>query len=246
MSVSKLDHKATYTRLTEDLQRQTGQKRGAELAIGGEFYAFGVVEREMLRYYGLMDDHYLIDVGCGSGRLSQILSKTHDGRYLGVDIVQDLVAHAEAHTNRPDWRFEVVDRIHIPEVDGVADMVCMFSLLTHLLHEQSYLYLEEAKRVLRPGGRIVISFLEFAMAFHWAVFANTVEGYRKQTDLPLNTFIERNVFACWAENLGLQVHDLQNGDRPFVPIPEPLTLDDGTVFRDFGNLGQSICVLKKP
>jgi hypothetical protein len=39
------------------------------------------------------------------------------------------------------------------------------------------------------------------------------------------------------------VHD---GDKPHTPLPEPITLDDGTVMTELGNLGQSICVLEKP
>src|SRR4051794_21299489 len=216
------------------------------MAIGGEFHAFGVVEREMLRFYGLTDEGYVIDVGCGSGRLSQALARSHKGRYLGIDIVPDLVKHAELQTRRPDWRFQTVDKLAIPEADGAADMVCMFSLLTHLLHEQSYLYLEEAKRVLRPGGKVVISFLEFAMASHWTVFESTLQSRRAEQEVPLNVFIEHNVFECWAAHIGLAVKEFRPGDQPFVPLAEVLTLDSGAVMKDLGYLGQSICVLSNP
>ena len=243
MSASKLN---AYKKWAISRNHAFGDERGPEMAVGGEFYAFGVVEREMLRHYGLTDETYLVDVGCGSGRLSQALARSHKGRYLGIDIVPALVKHAEVEASRPDWRFETVDKIGIPEIDGAADMVCMFSVLTHLLHEQSYLYLEEAKRVLRSGGTIVISFLEFAMASHWAVFESTLQSHRTMQEEPLNTFIERNVFECWAAHLGLTVEEFRRGDDPFVPLPELLTLDSGTVMKDFGCLGQSICVLSKP
>ena len=36
-------------------------------------------------------------------------------------------------------------------------MVCAFSVFTHIEHEDSYLYLEEALRIVRPGGRFVFS-----------------------------------------------------------------------------------------
>lgn len=245
MALSKLDHKTTYSNWASSQEKEFGPDRAPEMAIGGEFYAFGIVEREMLRFYGLNDKSYLIDVGCGSGRLSQALAGSHNGRYLGIDIVPALLEHARVKTNRSDWRFETVEKIAIPETDGVADMVCMFSVLTHLLHEQSYLYLEEAKRVLRPGGRIVVSFLEFAMPSHWAVFESSVNSQRSDIEPPLNTFIERNVFECWAAHLGLSIHEFRRGDEAFVPLPEPLKLENGTVMNGFGNLGQSICVLQK-
>ena len=52
--------------------------------------------------------------------------------------------------------------LYIPAPDACADMVCAFSVFTHLLHTETYLYLEDIRRVLRPGGRLVFSFLEFA------------------------------------------------------------------------------------
>jgi ubiquinone/menaquinone biosynthesis C-methylase UbiE len=213
-----------------------------KVAIGGQFDAYGQVEADMLRFYGLRDDATLIDVGCGSGRLAIPLSRTHRGAYLGTDIVPDLVEFARKTCSRPDWRFEVVDNLEIPAAARSADMVCFFSVLTHLLHEQSYLYLEEAKRVLKPGGRIVFSFLEFRMPFHWSVFASTVDDARRN-EHPLNVFIERNAIEAWAAHLGLTVVDMRDGDEQFVPLSRPVTLDSGQVLTERGNLGQSICVL---
>jgi ubiquinone/menaquinone biosynthesis C-methylase UbiE len=110
---------------------------------------------------GLQPDGYLFDVGCGPGRLAKPLSAYLNGRYLGIDIVPELVEHARATVDRPDWRFKVADGLTIPEKVGEANQVCFFSVLTHLLHEQSFRYLEEARRVLKPTGRIIFSFLEF-------------------------------------------------------------------------------------
>jgi SAM-dependent methyltransferase len=216
-----------------------------KVAIGGQFEAFGQIEVDMLRFFGLRDQSTLIDVGCGSGRLAIPLSKTHRGSYLGTDVVPDLVEFARQSCARPDWRFEVVDRLHIPAPDRSADMVCFFSVLTHLLHEQSYIYLEEAKRVLKLDGRIVFSFLEFRIPSHWTVFESTVADARNRNEHPLNVFIDRDAIQAWAAHLGLAVVDLRNGDEAFVPLSRPVTLDDGQVLSERGNLGQSICVLER-
>ena len=86
---------------------------GYAAAIGGEFTAFGIIELEMLRFFGLTPDMCVIDVGCGAGRLAQPLSRFLTRPYLGTDIVPELVAQAKKRANRPDWRFEVVDKIAI-------------------------------------------------------------------------------------------------------------------------------------
>ena len=242
-TVDTPDGKSGYGKWVRRAKASQGD-RGLEHAIGGEFEAFGNIEREMLAYLGLAPEGYLIDVGCGSGRLAIPLSRTHSGRYLGTDIVDDLLDYARRRVSRRDWRFALVEKLEIPETDDQADMVCMFSVLTHLRHEQSFLYLREAKRVLKPRGKIVFSFLEFAMNFHWDVFQQTIADEETLGTHPLNTFIERNAISAWAEKLDLQVLLFKDGDDPFVPLPERVLLDNGNTMENWGNLGQSICVLQ--
>ena len=168
--IDKLDFQATYLELVKSFKRSHSNSKAMELAVGGEFEAMGFLEMETLKHFGLQEDAYLIDVGCGSGRLAKPLSEYLKGRYLGIDIVPDLVKYARENINRSDWRFKTADGLSIPEGEGRADAVCFFSVFTHLLHEQTYVYLQEAKRVLKPGGRIIFSFLDFSIPSHWAVF----------------------------------------------------------------------------
>jgi SAM-dependent methyltransferase len=216
--------------------------RAMQKIVGGEFEAIGVLEREIVIQHGLRPDGYLIDVGCGSGRLAKPLAHYLDGRYLGIDIVPNLIDYARTVTQRPDWRFEVVSGLEIPERDETADVVCFFSVFTHLLHEQSYAYLREAKRVLRPGGRIVFSFLEFALPDHWSIFeANVADTDGK---MPLNMFVGRDAITAWASHLYLAMVALIDGDDPQTPLPEPVTLANGTVTSEL-SLGQSVAVLER-
>jgi len=244
---NKFDLKKAYTVLVDRLKAEAPIERAMQQAIGGQFEAFGIIEMEMLRHYGLRPEHTLIDVGCGSGRLAIPLSRSHPGRYIGTDLVPDLLDHARARCNRADWRFEPAGTgMAIPAPDRSADIVCFFSVLTHLLHEQSFLYLEEARRVLRPGGKVVFSFLEFRMPFHWDVFSETIRQIRVGEAHPLNVFIDRDAIAAWAEHLDMVVEEIRGGNELFVPLPAPLTLEDGRVMEGHGNLGQSVCVLVRP
>ena len=117
------------------------------------------------------------------------------------------------------------------------------SVLTHLLHEQSYLYLAEAKRVLKPGGRIVFTFIEFAMPHHWILFEDSINHVGDSTQ-PLNVFISRDAIALWAERLGLEVELVRESLEPHIPIPHPIRYDDGRVAEELVCLGQSIAVLR--
>ncbi len=230
--IAKLDLKQKYESWVEHWKARAPHTERMEMAIGGAFDIIGRIELMLLQRYGLKPEHYLIDVGCGSGRLARPLSQYLTGRYLGFDLVGDLVAYARQITNRPDWRFETIDHIGIPEKDGQADFVCFFSVLTHLLHEQSYWYLEEARRVLKPGGKVAFSFLEFAAPGHWATFDSTLVDSKGLDEAPLNVFIERSVIQLWASKLGFNLEAFVDGTE--------VVIEPGHC------LGLTLCVLSKP
>jgi len=233
-----------YRNLVKSYVDQFPLEHAMRIAVGGEFEAFGILERQLLIQHGLGPDAYLIDVGCGSGRLATALNGYLQGRYLGLDVVPDLLDYARALVARPEWRFELIEGFRIPEQDGQADMVCFFSVFTHLLHEHSYLYLQEAKRVLKRGGKVVLSFLEFVNPAHWGVFEQAV---RDASGTSTHTqFVSRDGIEAWASHLGFTVEAIEDGDKPTIALPRPITLESGHVLGERGALGQSICVLSLP
>lgn len=225
------DLKGAYSRFVTNVTKALPLKEAMSQAVGGSFDIIGPIEVAVLRHAGLQPDQFVIDVGCGSGRLALPLSGYLTGKYSGFDVVDDLVNYARATVARPDWRFQTIDHIGIPESDGCADMVCFFSVLTHLLHEQSYWYLEEAKRVLKPGGRIVASFLDFSELRHWPIFENTLKDAKGTPSGPLNVFLSREILTVWAQHLGLEVVQFLAGEEAVAGATA---------------LGQSVCILQKP
>jgi ubiquinone/menaquinone biosynthesis C-methylase UbiE len=141
-----------------------GRAQAFEAAVGGDFEKFGKVERDILFSEGLADDGFVIDVGCGAGRLATQLKDRPRLRYLGVDVVPALLDFAREQAGRPDWRFEIVSRTAIPCEDGAATACAAFSLFTHLPESTCLDYLREMRRVLAPGGVAVFSFLDPAVA----------------------------------------------------------------------------------
>jgi len=219
--------------------------KGVENAVGGNFDSLGVVMSSLLIDRGLEPNHFLIDVGCGSGRLTKhIDSHLEGGKYLGLDIIGRLVKHASTHTKNPNFQFSVNSGFEIPAASSSANMVCFFSVFTHLLHEHSYCYLQEAKRVLKPGGKVVFSFLEFGIESHWSVFENNIKNSKRKHS-HLNMFISRDGITRWAEQLGLEIEGVWDGDKPHIPLASSVTTDEGTTMEGLGWLGQSVCVLVK-
>lgn len=234
---------ATYQELVARLRKEAPGNAAFELAVGGDFQPVGRLQYALLRGLGVNNSHLVIDVGCGSGRLAYQLSQIPGLSYRGLDVVEDLLEYARKLCRRSDWTFSRTSGDEIPFADQSADFVCFFSVFTHLAHQHSFRYLQEAKRVLRPSGLIVFSFLEFAVYSHWTMFQMSLDlGARQET---LVQFMSRDAIHSWAHHLDLQVEHLWDGDKPHIEIPEPITWADGRTMTGLGALGQSVAVLRK-
>src|SRR5579872_7228193 len=129
------------------------------LAVGGGGYdANGKLECEALMALGLQQGHAVIDIGCGSGRLSTQLSQRYGDKvdYLGIDVVPELLAYARSKAVA-SYRFALTEGLAIPAADTRTDFVVAFSVFTHLKHRETKVYLRETMRVLRPGGKLLFS-----------------------------------------------------------------------------------------
>ncbi|GMR49570.1 hypothetical protein PMAYCL1PPCAC_33353, partial [Pristionchus mayeri] len=82
----------------------------------------------------------VFDLGCGEAKIAEAVGKRHDVRSF------DLVAVNE--------RITACDMAHLPEKDGVADIVifCLSLMGTNLLD-----FIKEARRVLKTGGILKIA-----------------------------------------------------------------------------------------
>jgi ubiquinone/menaquinone biosynthesis C-methylase UbiE len=239
---SKPHYLRNYNLVLARLLATNEYDQAMHLCVGGDYHEMGRKLASVLAQLGLKDGQFVVDVGCGSGRLSSALARRFNIRYHGTDILQPLLDFARAHAPKT-YRFTRVERIIIPEQSTSADFVTFFSVATHLMHHETYVYLEEAARVAVPGGLIIVSFLEFGNPVHWSIFENTIKAYRRQIPDHLNAFIEPTVFPIWAEKLGLDLVAILRGDEPWIPIAEPNNGDRGD---GLAALGQSCAILRKP
>ncbi len=218
-----------YERYVAALVKSHPIDEAMALAVGGDYEQIGKVERLILEYAGLEDGMSVVDLGCGSGRLANSLGRACKVEYLGIDVVQPLLDYAS--TRAPtNYRFVLHRELSLPVPDASIDLACAFSVFTHLLHAETYIYLAEMHRALKPGGLAVFSFLEFGAAPHWTVFEQTVANQRAKENPPLNTFIERNAIQVWCRHLGLDLLEFIDGAQPRW---------DGQL------LGQTIAILKR-
>ncbi len=236
--------KKSYELLTQSLLQKHDQQTAMSLAVGGDFQAVGQLEYALLRHCGLEKHHTVIDVGCGSGRLAVQLRDFLDGKYIGLDVVKDLFVYAQEISQRPDWSFYEAPGLSIPEPDNSADFICFLSVFTHLLHEESYQYLQDAARVIKPGGRIIVSFLEFKHPSHLLVFHHRCMTPPSEEKV-LSQFMSRDGLEAWASHLGLDIVAIYEGEQPIIKLEEPIKFEDGREMVNYGNFWQSVCIFTK-
>ncbi|HUR89323.1 MAG TPA: class I SAM-dependent methyltransferase [Ramlibacter sp.] len=225
-----------YTRLVRDLiaAHPGDYDLAMAKAIGSQtlesFVEFGDKHVHVLRRVGLQDGCAIYDLACGSGRTASALRRHGwNGSYRGADIIDELVSYARQKS--PDFQFFVHRDFSIVADDGSQDIIFSWSLFTHLHLEEIYLYAEDCKRALKPGGVLVFSFLELSKPSNEAVFRSRVESMRTGAGAPhLDTFMDRQTIShMFVTMLGYTLVEFIGADEP---LPG-------------GAFGQSIAVLRK-
>ncbi len=96
----------------------------------------------------------VLDVGCGAGYGTNELALTARDA-IGVDVGADAIAYAREHYVRDNLRYELGSATELPFADATFDLVVAFEVIEHL--EEWSKLLTEARRVLAPGGQLVVS-----------------------------------------------------------------------------------------
>jgi ubiquinone/menaquinone biosynthesis C-methylase UbiE len=142
-------------------------------AVGGNFLEVSTAFLgHMIQLAGLRRDSHVLDVGCGIGRIAYMLAHYLDpaARYEGFDLVEGMIAWPRRWITRrfPNFQFRKFDvyngRYHpggaleasefrFPYEAECFDLVLLISVFTHMRAHGICNYLDEVRRVLRPGGR---------------------------------------------------------------------------------------------
>jgi ubiquinone/menaquinone biosynthesis C-methylase UbiE len=151
---------------------------------------------------GLVPGDAILDMGCGIGRMAiPLMDFVDGGSYAGFDVSKSMIRWCERNitTRRPDFRFSwapVHNRKYnpfgsvgdteyrFPYADDSFDFAFATSLFTHMSGDAIQHYLVELARVLRPGGRFLVTFFVLtedsrrAVADHRAAyeFVHPVDG----------------------------------------------------------------------
>jgi len=99
----------------------------------------------------------VLDAGCGSGVLADRLAADPNTRVLGIDANAAAIEFAQQKFRRPNLEFRLgfLHELELP--DESIDKIAFLEVIEHLDVEQASTVLSAFRRLLRPGGRLVIT-----------------------------------------------------------------------------------------
>lgn len=226
-----------------DLYERHAQQLPPETSIGdGDFDRIGRIELSILIDAGLAPSSYLLDFGCGTGRLAiHAVPYLATGDYLGTDISPTMLRHADVFLRRNlpgeipnNFRFLVQYNEAFPTVTP-PDVICAFSVFTHMEHEDFYRYLAAARRVSGPDTVFVASCLPMEIGSAHDIFlASAAQTLEQRWSGVRNVVTSMTLFSAVAELAGWDTVTWLAGDQPATTLP------DGTK----AALGQSVVILR--
>jgi len=97
----------------------------------------------------------VLDFGCGSGYGSAQIARTA-AKVVGVDVAEDAISYARQKFGGANLEFQRIEPdARLPFADASFDTVLSFQVLEHVRDVDNYL--KEIRRVLVPGGRLVLA-----------------------------------------------------------------------------------------
>jgi len=107
----------------------------------------------------LVPGEVVVDIGTGRGELLVAALRMGASRTYGIEYSSDAVRMAAKTlaTHGVEDRAEVLlaDARSVPLPDGLADLVCYVDVVEHLTPDELHASLLQARRLLKPGGRVV-------------------------------------------------------------------------------------------
>lgn len=128
------------------------------LSTEGEYLSLRLAEA--LEVAGIAPGMQVLDVGCGRGEILRSAAQL-GARAFGIDYaavavrLSKKIAEQYAQEGQ-DMGVYQASALYLPFEDNVFDRVLMLDIVEHLYPEELATALLEARRVLKPGGRLVI------------------------------------------------------------------------------------------
>jgi ubiquinone/menaquinone biosynthesis C-methylase UbiE len=122
-----------------------------------EFKGLGRIKLQSLVEFGLTPDASILDVGCGTGCLTEAVATflSSRGKYFGTDLAQEAVNFCRARFPQANFNFLQNTMDKIPIQGTKFDFIVFYSVFTHTFLPETGALLRDARRLLNDRGIII-------------------------------------------------------------------------------------------
>jgi len=142
------------------------------------------------------------DLGCGPGHIARYL-RDRGVDACGIDLSSEMVRCAQRLNS--DIPFEVGNMLALPLPEASLAGVACFYAIIHLDREEAVQALKEIRRILQPGGRLLL-------AFHGGEGETHVEEWFGEPVSVTATFFTAEEMAGYLASVGLHVKQVMERD----------------------------------
>jgi ubiquinone/menaquinone biosynthesis C-methylase UbiE len=117
----------------------------------------GAVHNMLLHQSAIESGHKVLEIGCGTGNLTLLAKRLNpDAHFVGLDPDPKALARARRKARRSGstLKFEQGFSEQLPYPDASIDRVLSAFMLHHVQPDAKLLTIQQAFRVLRPGGSL--------------------------------------------------------------------------------------------
>ena len=142
------EHKDSYVETIENSLQFTGKSHDFFTQVKADF-----LKNILKKYLPYVKSPRLLDIGCGHGLIHKHLKDT-DLEIVGVEMAAEVVALAQQ--SNPEVVYQSHDGKTLPFESQTFDVAMAICVMHHVPKREWASFMQEMKRVIKPGGLAVI------------------------------------------------------------------------------------------
>jgi SAM-dependent methyltransferase len=201
-----------HIRRTQNIRWIPNQRhrRGGKLSYAEWAHVIGIFQTLMFLHLQRSTDVNVLDVGCGTGLLAIAAEPVilPHGRYVGLDVSDKDIEFCRGHypaslhefihfdKNNPAYAPAQRNQLAPWPLDSDRfDLVTALSVWTHLNETDALFYFAEVGRVLKPGGKAIITFFLLDEAYRASLSARSPDRGRYHMTLKSNWVFDQPAYG---------------------------------------------------